>query len=56
MLWPSFRYGDDQLYLKVLVAMILVFDTAHQALITHTAYTYLVTHFSQPPALLNMVK
>jgi len=48
-------YPEDALHLKVLVGAVWALDTAHQALITHTAYTYLVTHFSQLPFLGQMV-
>jgi len=48
-------YSEDPSYLKVLVAVIWGLDTAHQALITHTAYTYLVKHFGQPLFLGQMV-
>jgi len=49
------NYTEDPLHLKVLVAAVWALDTAHQALITHTAYTYLVTHFSQIPFLFELV-
>jgi len=48
-------YPKDTLPLKVLVGAVWALDTAHQALITHTAYTYLVTHFSQLAFLSQMV-
>jgi hypothetical protein len=49
-------YRDDPFHLKALVAAVWVLDTTHQALICHTAYTYLVTHFSQLAFLGQMVK
>ncbi|KIJ70461.1 hypothetical protein HYDPIDRAFT_23564 [Hydnomerulius pinastri MD-312] len=41
------RYPSDPWYIKLLVGAVLLSDTAHQALITHTVYTYLVTDFGQ---------
>ncbi|KAH7916690.1 hypothetical protein BJ138DRAFT_3602 [Hygrophoropsis aurantiaca] len=44
--WYYFsRYPSDAWYIKLLVATVLLSDTVHQALITHTVYTYLVTDF-----------
>ncbi|KAH7931261.1 hypothetical protein BV22DRAFT_1027496 [Leucogyrophana mollusca] len=44
--WYYFsRYPSDAWYIKLLVAAVLLSDTVHQALITHTVYTYLVTDF-----------
>jgi len=37
------------------VFFVWAFDTTHQALICHTAYTYLVSHFGQPEFLGTMV-
>jgi hypothetical protein len=48
-------YPTDVWYLKLLVAAVLTFDTVHQVLITHTVYTYLVTNFSNPVELGNLV-
>jgi hypothetical protein len=45
------RYPSDPWYIKLLVAGALVSDTCHQALITHTVYTYLVTDFGDLSAL-----
>ncbi|KIJ20114.1 hypothetical protein PAXINDRAFT_166257 [Paxillus involutus ATCC 200175] len=39
------RYPSDPWYIKLLVAAVLASDTVHQALITHSLYTYLVTDF-----------
>ncbi|KAI9460431.1 hypothetical protein HD554DRAFT_1586577 [Boletus coccyginus] len=49
------RYPSDPWYIKLLVAGVLVSDTCHQALITHCAYTYLVSDFGVPAALGNTV-
>ncbi|KAG2119084.1 uncharacterized protein F5147DRAFT_668132 [Suillus discolor] len=44
--WYYFsRYSSDPWYNKLLVGAVFVSDTTHQALITHTVYTYLVTDF-----------
>ncbi|KAI9574511.1 hypothetical protein HD554DRAFT_2165994 [Boletus coccyginus] len=45
------HYPSDPWYIKLLVFSILVSDTGHQALITHTIYTYLVTDFGVYEAL-----
>ncbi|KII89091.1 hypothetical protein PLICRDRAFT_124293 [Plicaturopsis crispa FD-325 SS-3] len=49
------RYQKDPWYIKTLVAGVLFFDTTHQALITHTVYTYVVTDFSAVAELGNLV-
>ncbi|KAI0959388.1 hypothetical protein AcW1_004224 [Taiwanofungus camphoratus] len=51
LLYYYARYPTDAWHLKFLVAAVWLFDTVHQALITHTVYTYLVTNFSNPPIL-----
>lgn len=38
-------YHSDGLHLKMIVGFVWVFDTVHQILICHTAYTYLISHF-----------
>lgn len=44
--WYYFcRYFSDPWYNKLLVGAIFLSDSIHQALITHTVYTYLVTDF-----------
>ncbi|KIM83937.1 hypothetical protein PILCRDRAFT_818965 [Piloderma croceum F 1598] len=48
-------YPKDAWYLKLLVAAVLIFDTIHQMLITHTLYTYLVSNFDNPLELGNLV-
>ncbi|EIN10381.1 hypothetical protein PUNSTDRAFT_112238 [Punctularia strigosozonata HHB-11173 SS5] len=50
------RYSaHDAWYLRYLVLACLVFDTTHQALITHTIYIYLVRHFNDPANLGRLV-
>ncbi|KAJ7493340.1 hypothetical protein B0H11DRAFT_958376 [Mycena galericulata] len=53
--WYYFTHQNDGWPLKLFVAAVVCFDTIHQALITHTVYTYLVTNFSNPPELGNLV-
>ncbi|KAJ8588786.1 hypothetical protein M405DRAFT_819205 [Rhizopogon salebrosus TDB-379] len=44
--WYYFNhYPSDPWYIKISVGLILVSDSANQALVTHTVYTYLVTDF-----------
>ncbi|TDL15191.1 hypothetical protein BD410DRAFT_902696 [Rickenella mellea] len=42
------RYRTDDWRTKTLVLVVWALDTMHQALITHAAYTYLVTWYGQP--------
>lgn len=44
-------YGSDTWRLKGLVLTVWVCDTVHQVLISHTVYTYLVTHYADPQYL-----
>jgi hypothetical protein len=44
------------MYLKIFVGLLWILDTAHQAVISHVMYTYLVTHFSQVEFLSVIVK
>ncbi|KAJ7132208.1 hypothetical protein C8R44DRAFT_45007 [Mycena epipterygia] len=53
--WYYFTHQDDGWPLKLYVAAVLFFDTVHQALITHTVYTYLVTNFNNTTELGNLV-
>lgn len=39
------RYKEDSFWIKTLVFLVWALDTTHQGLITHTAYTYLVTEY-----------
>ncbi|KAK1231007.1 hypothetical protein PQX77_005894 [Marasmius sp. AFHP31] len=41
----------DGLPMKSLVALVLLFDTVHMVLISHTLYTYLIINYGNPPAL-----
>ncbi|KAF7331775.1 hypothetical protein MKEN_00057400 [Mycena kentingensis (nom. inval.)] len=55
--WYYFnRYGStDVWYIKALVAVVFVFDTVHQALISHTVYWYTITNYANPTALSQLV-
>ncbi|KAG1908135.1 uncharacterized protein F5891DRAFT_991692 [Suillus fuscotomentosus] len=54
--WYYFsRYFSDPWYTKLLVGAVFVSDTTHQALITHTVYTYLVTDFGNASDLEKLV-
>ncbi|KAG1792445.1 uncharacterized protein HD556DRAFT_1379585 [Suillus plorans] len=54
--WYYFsRYFSDPWYNKLLVGAVFVSDTTHQALITHTVYTYLVTDFGNASDLEKLV-
>ncbi|KAF9463770.1 hypothetical protein BDZ94DRAFT_588844 [Collybia nuda] len=48
-------YPKDVWYLKSLVALTVVFDTVHLALISHTIYHYLVTNYFNPSSLQFMI-
>ncbi|OBZ71785.1 hypothetical protein A0H81_08279 [Grifola frondosa] len=39
------RYPNDSGLVKILVGLVWIFDTAHQALISHTVYTYLIVNY-----------
>ncbi|TFK79458.1 hypothetical protein K466DRAFT_606132 [Polyporus arcularius HHB13444] len=45
------QYRDDALPLKVLVLAVWVTDSAHQGLISHSIYTYLVSDYGNPVAI-----
>ncbi|KAJ7087187.1 hypothetical protein B0H15DRAFT_302035 [Mycena belliarum] len=50
------RYGaTDVWYIKALVGIVFVFDSVHQALISHTVYWYVITNYSNPAALETLV-
>ncbi|KAG1756053.1 hypothetical protein EDB19DRAFT_1957732 [Suillus lakei] len=54
--WYYFsRYFSDPWYNRLLVGAIFVSDSIHQALITHTVYTYLVTDFDSASDLEKLV-
>ncbi|KAH8109884.1 hypothetical protein DFH11DRAFT_893616 [Phellopilus nigrolimitatus] len=49
-------YPKDELWIKILVIVVWVFDSVHQGLITHTCYTYLITNYGNPLFLMHVVK
>ncbi|KAG7445905.1 uncharacterized protein BT62DRAFT_141887 [Guyanagaster necrorhizus] len=54
--WYYFnQYQTDVWYIKSLVAIVWLFDSVHQALISHTVYYYVVTNFSNPTEQENLV-
>ncbi|KAJ7591424.1 hypothetical protein C8J56DRAFT_562734 [Mycena floridula] len=54
--WYYFnRYPNDAWYIKLLVATVWFFDTIHQGLISHTVYWYVVTNYSNPEKLNDLV-
>lgn len=54
--WYYFtRYSSDPWHNKFLVGAIFLSDSVHQALITHTVYTYLVTDFGNANDLEKLV-
>ncbi|KAJ7355739.1 hypothetical protein DFH08DRAFT_853411 [Mycena albidolilacea] len=44
--WWYYTHQNDRWPLKTLVAAVMTFDTVHQALISHTVYTYLITNYN----------
>ena len=50
------RYPNDDWRVKLLAVAVWVFDTTHQAMITHSCYVYLVTNFGDPAFLGSIVK
>ncbi|KAJ3526363.1 hypothetical protein NMY22_g10198 [Coprinellus aureogranulatus] len=46
-----YTHQTDKWPIKTLVAAVMLFDTVHQALITHTVYTYVVTNWGNPNIL-----
>ncbi|EMD41094.1 hypothetical protein CERSUDRAFT_91852 [Gelatoporia subvermispora B] len=49
------RFPTDWWHLKLLVSAVWVFDTIHQALISHTVYTYVITNFGNAEELGSLV-
>ncbi|RXW17156.1 hypothetical protein EST38_g8698 [Candolleomyces aberdarensis] len=46
--WYYFTHQSDRWPIKSLVAAVMFFDTVHQALITHTVYSYTITNWGNP--------
>ncbi|KAJ7780331.1 hypothetical protein DFH07DRAFT_470123 [Mycena maculata] len=53
--WWYYTHTNDNWPLKLLVGAVMVFDTVHQALISHTVYTYLVTYYNDSAELTQIV-
>lgn len=51
MYWYYDNYTKDPLWIKLFVLLVWSLDTVHQALITHSAYVYLVTNYTNPAIL-----
>ncbi|KAL4269496.1 DUF6534 domain-containing protein [Pleurotus pulmonarius] len=49
------HYSRDPWYTQQIVLAVWVFDTLHQALITHTVYHYVISNYFNPIALGNMI-
>lgn len=49
--WYYYNHQSDKWPTKLLVASVMIFDTIHQALITHTVYTYCITQWGNPNQL-----
>jgi len=46
-----YTHQNDGWYLQLSVTAVVIFDTIHQALITHTVYTYTITDWGNPDQL-----
>ncbi|KAF5362302.1 hypothetical protein D9756_002045 [Leucocoprinus leucothites] len=46
-----YTHQQDTWYIKTLVGLVMLFETIHQALITHSVYVYLVSYYNQPEML-----
>ncbi|KAK2467379.1 hypothetical protein APHAL10511_000614 [Amanita phalloides] len=53
--WYYFTHQNDTWPTKGLVSAVMLFDTIHQMLITHTVYTYVITYFGNYTQLGNLV-
>ncbi|KAF8812047.1 hypothetical protein BYT27DRAFT_7088201 [Phlegmacium glaucopus] len=53
--WYYFTHQTDTWPIKLLVSAVMFFDTIHQALITHTVYTYTITNWGNPAELQKLV-
>ncbi|KAJ3513803.1 hypothetical protein NLJ89_g2747 [Agrocybe chaxingu] len=54
--WYYYGHQNDSWPIKSLVGAVIMFDTIHQALITHTVYTYTVTNWGNPTELQRIVR
>ncbi|KAJ7623696.1 hypothetical protein FB45DRAFT_113204 [Roridomyces roridus] len=53
--WWYATHTNDNWPLKTLVAAVMLCDTAHQVLISHTVYYYAITHYSDPTQLVKII-
>ncbi|KAJ7132258.1 hypothetical protein C8R44DRAFT_871237 [Mycena epipterygia] len=53
--WWYYTHQNDRWPLKLLVGAVMLFDTVHQALISHTVYTYLITNYNNAAELTQIV-
>ncbi|KAF8631313.1 hypothetical protein AX15_002459 [Amanita polypyramis BW_CC] len=53
--WYYFTHQTDAWPIKALVSAVMLFDTMHQILITHTVYVYLVSYFGNFVRLQDLV-
>ncbi|PPQ75535.1 hypothetical protein CVT26_012525 [Gymnopilus dilepis] len=50
--WYYFmKYRQDVWYIKTLVSAVWIFETVHQALISHTVYHYVITNYNNADTL-----
>ncbi|KAF8999303.1 hypothetical protein BDQ17DRAFT_756729 [Cyathus striatus] len=53
--WYYYTHQRDSWPIKALVGAVMAFDTIHQALITHTVYTYLVSNWGDTAFIQRLV-
>ncbi|KAJ8695577.1 hypothetical protein PTI98_008167 [Pleurotus ostreatus] len=53
--WYYFTHQNDKWLVKTLVSFVMLFDTIHQILISHTVYTYLVSNYNNQEQLKYLV-
>ncbi|KIK02597.1 hypothetical protein K443DRAFT_513791 [Laccaria amethystina LaAM-08-1] len=54
--WYYFTHQSDRWHLKALVGAVMLTDTIHQGLITHTVYTYTITNWGNVAFLGELVQ
>ncbi|EDQ99405.1 uncharacterized protein LACBIDRAFT_335046 [Laccaria bicolor S238N-H82] len=54
--WYYFTHQSDRWHLKALVGAVMLTDTIHQGLITHTVYTYTITNWGNVSFLGELVQ
>ncbi|EDR01859.1 uncharacterized protein LACBIDRAFT_310382 [Laccaria bicolor S238N-H82] len=53
--WYYFTHQNDRWHLKLLVSAVMMFDTAHQALIMNTVYAYVISNWGNMSILGELV-